>query len=721
MDIRQDITYMGETDFRGKRARFGIKAEDRTKHMYVIGKTGMGKSTFLENMAVQDIMRGEGLAFFDPHGASVEALLDYIPDDRIDDVIYFAPFDADHPISFNVMEDVDPDKRSLVSNGLLEAFKKIWPDAFSARMEYILGNALLALLEYPDSTLLGINRMLSDKEYRKKVVDNLTDESVKAFWVDEFGSWTEKFASEASSAIQNKIGQFTTSPIIRNMVGQPKSSFDLREVIDGKKILMVNLSKGKLGSQNSALIGSMLITKLYLSAMSRADTERSQLLKLPAFNLYVDEFQNFANDSFADILSEARKYKLNLIVAHQYVSQMPDTVRDAIVGNVGSMVVFRVGPEDAELFEREFVPVFTQDDIVNIGKYQMYLRLMIDGVGSKPFSARALPPITKPEISNEQNVIDASRAKYTKSRAEVEAGIKEWYIPIPSQKTVEYGDFLEKRKMEILAGGGNWVDKESGKTLRGEGDVQKKAKEYLQKANQAESSQSHTTKAPATSKPAFVKPAQPARPTPTAVVRKPVPRSVAPPVAPVARAPISVPTPPVPPAPPKIVPKTFTNKAASPKPKITPSVGVKKPAEPRAPQSLQGLLNDLDKKDSSNIKKVAPDTKKPEERGEIKLAEKTPSPTISLKDLAKKEIPTKKIDTKSASRDTKSALQVALARAVEANKNKESAKPTTQKTMTPSENKNSIPTYNTTKSQNDEFMSHSTKEIPEDILRRVLE
>jgi energy-coupling factor transporter ATP-binding protein EcfA2 len=418
------VTYFGETDSRNKRVKFGIKAKDRTRHFYVIGKTGMGKSTLLENMAVQDIQSGEGLCFIDPHGKTAELLLDYVPENRIKDVVYFAPFDVDYPIAFNVMEDVGYDKRHLVVSGLMSTFKKIWVDAWSARMEYILSNTLLALLEYPGATLLGVNKMYSDKVYRKKVVENISDPSVKSFWVDEFAKYTDKFAAEATPAIQNKIGQFTNNPLIRNIIGQPNSSFDIRKMMDERKIMIVNLSKGRVGESNANLLGAMLITKIYLAAMSRADVSEKVLRTLPQFYLYVDEFQSFANESFADILSEARKYKLNLTIAHQYIEQMSEEVRAAVFGNVGTMVVFRVGAYDAEVLEKEFAPQFTAEDIVNLGQYQLYLRLMIDGVGSQPFSARNLPPIAPPAVNFRDMVVESSRAQYGQVRTTVEEQVR---------------------------------------------------------------------------------------------------------------------------------------------------------------------------------------------------------------------------------------------------------------------------------------------------------
>ncbi|MFT5280979.1 MAG: hypothetical protein ACI9AR_000426 [Flavobacteriaceae bacterium] len=424
----EQITYFAETDFRNQNRKFGIKAKDRTRHMYIIGKTGMGKSTLLENLAIQDINNGNGMAFIDPHGGTAETFLEYIPEHRIKDVVYFAPHDVDMPVSFNVMEDVDPDKRHLVASGLMSSFKKIWVDAWSARMEYILGNVLLALLEYPGSTILGVNRMLADKAYRKRVVSNISDPSVKAFWVDEFEKYGERYMQEAGASIQNKIGQFISNPVIRNIVGQEKSSFDIRDIMDNKKILIMNLSKGQIGESNAALLGGMLITKIYLGAMSRADVGPEGIKDLPNFYFFVDEFQSFSSDSFADILSEARKYKLNLTIAHQYVEQMSEEVRAAVFGNVGSLITFRVGSFDAEIFEKEFGHVFLADDIVNLGFTQVYLRLMIDGVGSKPFSARTMNRPEKPALTFKDEVLKNSRETYGQKRSDIAAAISEWML-----------------------------------------------------------------------------------------------------------------------------------------------------------------------------------------------------------------------------------------------------------------------------------------------------
>jgi energy-coupling factor transporter ATP-binding protein EcfA2 len=430
MTNSERINYFAETDYRGKKIKFGIKEGDRARHMYIIGKTGMGKSTLLENLAVQDIQSGEGLCFIDPHGSSAEMLLAYVPKHRIDDVVYFAPFDQEYPVALNVMEDIGHDKRALVASGLIGAFKKVWVDAWSPRMEYILNNALLALLETPGSTLLGVNRMFSDKSYRDLIVANVSDPAVLAFWRDEYAKYSDRFATEATAAIQNKVGQFVSNPLIRNIIGQPKSTFDIRKLMDEKKIFIVNLSKGRIGEGNANLIGSMLITKIYLAAMSRAEIHPADLHKLPAFYLYVDEFQSFANESFADILSEARKYKLALIIAHQYIEQMSEEVRAAVFGNVGTMISFRVGSYDAEVLEKEYAPQFTAQDMVSLGFAQIYLKLMIDGVGSQPFSATTLPRPAIPEPNFVREVIDRSRAQFGRPRADVEEEIRKWHEPV---------------------------------------------------------------------------------------------------------------------------------------------------------------------------------------------------------------------------------------------------------------------------------------------------
>ena len=426
-----EITFFGETTFRNQRRRFGIKTDDRRRHVYLVGKTGMGKSVMLENMAIQDIQNGNGIGFIDPHGEAAERLLDFVPPDRINDVIYFNPADTDFPIAFNVMEKVELSNRHLVASGLMGVFKKIWPDVWSARMEYILNNCILALLEYPGSTLLGINRMLADPDYRKKVVDNITDPVIKSFWTQEFAKYTQRYETEATAAIQNKIGQFISAPLIRNIIGQVRTSIDMRKVMDEGKILIANISKGRIGEDNSRLLGALLITKLQLAAMSRVDVPEEERKD---FYLYVDEFQNFATKSFVNILSEARKYRLSLILANQYIAQLEEMtatgrsseVKDAVFGNIGTMVVFRIGAEDAEFLEKEFMPEFLASDLVNLTKYEIYLKLMIDGVAGRPFSAETLPPWTKQKESNKEKIIKVARERYGVARKIVEEKISRW-------------------------------------------------------------------------------------------------------------------------------------------------------------------------------------------------------------------------------------------------------------------------------------------------------
>jgi len=401
-----DINFFGETTFRNINRRFGIKLDDRRRHMYIIGKTGMGKTVLLKNMAIQDIQNGKGIGFVDPHGEAAEELLDFVPSNRINDVIYVNPADLNYPIAFNVMERVDLEYRHLVAGGLMGVFKKIWPDVWSARMEYILNNTILALLEYPGSTLLGINRMLSDADYRKKVVDRVADPVIKAFWQKEFARYAQRYEVEATAAIQNKVGQFISAPLIRNIIGQVRSSINMRDIMDKKKILIMNLSKGRIGEDNSTLLGALLI---------RND-----------FFLYVDEFQNFSTESFTNVLSEARKYRLALILAHQYIAQMDETVRDAVFGNVGTILSFRVGAEDAEFLEKEFAPEFYAQDFCNLAKYNIYLKLMIDGLAGRPFSSKTLPPFPRPEKSNKEKIIKVSRERYGTFREKVEKNITEW-------------------------------------------------------------------------------------------------------------------------------------------------------------------------------------------------------------------------------------------------------------------------------------------------------
>ncbi len=424
----KDVVYFARTDFRNQQRLFGIQRKDRRQHMYVIGKTGSGKSVLLHNLILQDIVNGEGVCVVDPHGELVEGILDLIPKNRAKDVIYFNPADTDYHVGFNVLELPDPRYKHLVASGLMGIFTKIWANVWSARMEYILNNAILALLDTPNTTLLGIPRLLVDKEYRQKIIANLKDPVVKAFWISEYEEWQDKFRSEAIAPIQNKVGQFLSTSLIRNVVGQSRSTLDIFGLMNAGKIFLVNVSKGRIGEDNSALLGAMLITKIQLSAMERVRIPEEDRKD---FYLYVDEFQNFATDSFAGVLSEARKYRLNLIIAHQYVGQLVSEnstkIRDAVFGNAGTMLVFRVGAADAEWLENEFTPEFEIEDIVNIPNYHIYVKLMVNGITVRPFSAATLPPFkTQTEAAGADFIIKMSREKYARPKEIVEKEINRW-------------------------------------------------------------------------------------------------------------------------------------------------------------------------------------------------------------------------------------------------------------------------------------------------------
>lgn len=424
----KETTFIGKCNFRGNEQIFGIKARDRRQHMYVIGKTGVGKSALLKNLALQDIRAGRGIGIIDPHGEFVEEVLSQIPPERVNDIVYFNPVDTEYPIGFNVLEVPDLKYKHLVVSDLLGIFTKIWANVWSARMEYILQNCIMALLDTPGTTLLGIPRLLVDKDYRQKIVANVKDPVVRSFWVHEYETWRDQFRNEAIVPIQNKVNQFLNTSFIRNIVGQPKSTLNIPEIMNSGKVLLVNVSKGKVGEDNSALLGAMIITKIQLAAMERVRIKEDDRID---FYLYVDEFQNFATDSFASILSEARKYRLNLILAHQYVGQLETDVstkvRDAVFGNTGTMICFRVGATDAEFLEKEFEPEFMGQDLINLPNYHVYLKLMVDGLTSRPFSAVTLPPLKFETDSDiQEKIIKISRDHYAKPRLQVEDQITKW-------------------------------------------------------------------------------------------------------------------------------------------------------------------------------------------------------------------------------------------------------------------------------------------------------
>lgn len=386
------ITYFAETNFRNERKRFGIKRKDRRGHMYVVGKTGMGKSTLIERLVYSDLQAGEGLALLDPHGDLIEKIRKIVPESRQEDVIYFDP-QADKPLGINPLESVDPRYHHLAASGLISVCHKLWKDSWGPRLEHILRHTFLSLLEIPDSTLLDVPRLLTDQKFRAGVIQQLQDEQVRYFWQDEFERYPKNFGLEAIAPIQNKIGQFLAHRLIRNVVGQPKSSFKFRSVMDEGKVLLVNLAKGRIGEDACALLGALLLTRLELAALSRVDTPDETNRR--DFYVYCDEFYNYTTASFAGLLSELRKYRLNLTLAHQFLEQLDEELQAAIFGNVGTIISFRIGARDAEYLAKEFSPTFTESDLINLPQHHVILKLMINGVTADAFSAITLPPVAQ--------------------------------------------------------------------------------------------------------------------------------------------------------------------------------------------------------------------------------------------------------------------------------------------------------------------------------------
>lgn len=417
-----EMSVFGSTNYHNQNTRFGIKRIDRRRHLYVVGKSGTGKSKMLELLIASDIQAGKGVGVLDPHGDLVDNVLKYVPEHRKDDVIIFDPGDMEFPIAFNPLEQVPEEYRIRVTIGFVEIFKKLFGNNWTNRLEHVLRYTTLALLDSPNTTVLSILKMLSDKNYRQKIVANIQDSVVKNFWVNEFAGWSEKFDNEAIMPLLNKVGQFVSTSLIRNIVGQPENKVNIREIMDDQKILLMKISKGKLGEENCGLIGAMMITKMQQAAMQRADMPEEQRKD---FYLYCDEFQYFATDTFAEILSEARKYRLNLTMAHQYMGQLSDLVKTTVFGNVGSIINFRVGAEDAVSLEKEYTPKFMVRDIINLGVREMYIKMSIDGEIKDAFSARTIdvPPITH-DLSAE--IRDLSRAKYCRPLSEVQEILRTW-------------------------------------------------------------------------------------------------------------------------------------------------------------------------------------------------------------------------------------------------------------------------------------------------------
>lgn len=439
-----DVTVLGKTDYRWENLQFGIKKEDKFRHMYIIGKTGTGKSTFISNLIASDMRMGNGLCLLDPHGELVDSVLEYIPTNRINDVILFDVADSDFPIGFNLLQADTEEEKNLVASGVVSTFYKLFENSWGPRLEYILRNIVLSLVDYPNATLMHILRILTDKNFRDEVISNIKDPVVLKFWNNEFNKWNDKQREEAVGPITNKVGQFLSSKLVRNIFGQPRTKLNLRKAMDEGKIILVNLSKGRIWEDNANMIGSLLVTKLQIDAMSRADIA-AHLRR--DFYLYIDEFQNFATKSFATILSEARKYKLSLIVANQYTSQLQQEIRDAIFGNVGTIISFTLGHDDAVQMAAQFKDMTSINDLISLPKYTAYTRLMIDGISSDPFSMKTLPPAT-PDGSLEliDKVRKQSRQRYSMSRGQLETLMEAW-----NKKTFSLQEKVaEKAQMEAL-------------------------------------------------------------------------------------------------------------------------------------------------------------------------------------------------------------------------------------------------------------------------------
>ncbi|MES2023633.1 MAG: CxxC-x17-CxxC domain-containing protein [Patescibacteria group bacterium] len=720
LPANKDMTYIGQTTYRDKKTLFGIKRKDRRQHMYLLGKSGTGKSVLMFNMVIQNVINGDGVCVVDPHGELVESILSAIPPHRMKDVVYFNPADVDYHIGFNVLELLDPKYKHLVASGLMGIFTKIWANAWSARMEYILNNAILALLDTPNTTLLGIPRMLVDKDYRQKIISNLKDPVIKAFWIHEYEAWQDKFRNEAIAPIQNKVGQFLSTSIIRNVVGQSKSTINVFDVMNEGKIFLVNVSKGRIGEDNSALLGGMIITKIQLAAMERVripEEERKD------FYLYVDEFQNFVTDSFASILSEARKYRLNLTVAHQYTAQLvtkeSTNVRDSVFGNVGTMIVFRVGADDAEFLEKEFEPEFIPQDIVNLPNYRIYLKLMIGGITSRPFSAKTLPPLVKSGIKEiEEEVIRSSRALYCRSREEVEREINNWsgmmvggdndsgsmekfpavcsickketFVPFMPQpgRPVYCKDCIAKMKsgeLKPLSGSMNQIKQDETKFYRPLADLGIEFENKSQGGGGNQGAPTNTERSVSVNASPVKAPQAPKKPSPFLEIKKTFDKNIRPPVRPTIKPSVSSPL--------KNISKLLPNFSIK-TPFAKPVIFKKEPRKENL--ALRDILNKtLSENKISESNSISPEA--------ISIVEKPTPPPMSLSDLKISQPPVILHGDRSASID-------------EMNKLKDLISEKTESVPEPTPRPISGPTPTPTPPP-----APKVREVPEDVLKNLLE
>ena len=413
---------IGERHDWGEPHPFGISAVDQRQHIYVIGKTGSGKTTLLRNLILQHISLGHGVGVIDPHGDLAEEILHHIPPWRADHLVYFNPGDLEFPIGLNMLANVPPDERHLVASGIVGAFKGIWRDSWGPRLEYILYNAVSALLDCRNATLLGVNRLLTDDAYRARVIRQIKDPFIRAFWAEEYESYDPRFQREAIAPIQNKLGQFLLNPVVRNILGQVRTKVKVPFIMDNERILIANLSKGRLGHEKANLLGSLLTTQFQLGAMARSNLAED---KRRDFYLFIDEFQNFSTDAFASILAEARKYRLCLTLSHQYIDQLSLPIRQAVFGNVGSLITFRIGYADGEILENEFGKAFSAGTLADLDRYEAAVKLLDDGANRSPFRARMLPPLEN-RVGRKQNLIALSRQRFALPRRIIEKKLKRW-------------------------------------------------------------------------------------------------------------------------------------------------------------------------------------------------------------------------------------------------------------------------------------------------------
>lgn len=419
-----DATFFGLTNFRGVQTEFGIRRDDRRRHLYVVGKSGSGKSKLLETFIIEDILKGKGVCVMDPHGDLIQDIIKYIPKEKAKDIIYFNVADIEWPIAFNPLENVSMDMKQQVTQGLIEVFEKFFGGDWSPKIEHVFRYTTLAMLDYKDSTIVGMMKMLTNRKFRQKVIPEIKDSVVKHFWANEFSSWSEKFDNEAILPLVNKLGQFLSNHLIRNIVAQPKNKFTFDDIMNNEKVLLIELSKGKLGEENAALLGAMMITKVYQTAMERAKLPESERKE---FYMYIDEFQNFATETFENILSESRKYRLLLTISHQYLAQVPADIKGTVFGNIGSIIAMRVGADDGAYLSNEFTPIFGTEDFINLGVREMLIKMSIEGQTTQPFSATTVS-VPEPDPNNdEQTIIDHSRQTYGTPLAEVEKMMAEIY------------------------------------------------------------------------------------------------------------------------------------------------------------------------------------------------------------------------------------------------------------------------------------------------------